>query len=589
MAILLFIRSLYLLPLLFFVAANAFFEELPFWGLDPFQSGFNPGDRGGGGGNNEVVTFKPIEITGRGFKGSWELASENSGVSAMHLILSPPNNKAIMFDSTIFTPAKMELPKGKCRPVPGKPNEMDCWVHAVEYDIDTADVRPLKILTDSWCSSGGHDVDGTIVNTGGWNDGGKATRWLSNCKDCDWRDYATVLSGIRWYATQQILADGSFIIVGGRRKFSYEYLSKEGNNNAAKDHLLPFLRETTDKDENNLYPFVYLSTDNNIFLFANNRSILINTKTNTIVREFPVMPGGSRNYPASGMSALLPIRLEENNPEIVKAEVIVCGGTTPNAFYLADTQKLMLDALKSCGRLEITNPKAQWVMEDMPMGRVMSDMLILPTGDLLMINGAEKGASGWQFADVPALNPVLYSPDAQEEERFTVLEGTTIPRMYHSTSAVLPDGKILVAGSNTNDRYSYTKVKYPTEFRVEKFSPPYLDPMLAPIRPEIVEDSLQKKIKYGEKIRFQFSVRQPLVNPNELEVTMYYPPFTTHGFSMNQRMLVLAITRVFPIGFGQHEMTALAPPSGVLAPPGYYLLFLVHRGVPSPGQWIHIK
>ncbi|XP_042481171.1 aldehyde oxidase GLOX1 [Macadamia integrifolia] len=590
MAVTLLIRSLYLLPL-FFLVANAFLENLPFFGGFgggdgggfPVFPGFNPGRQGdnGGGGN----TFKPIENIGGGYTGSWEVASQSSRVSAMHLILLPPTNKAIMFDATVFGPSQIGLSNDNCRPVPGKPKEIDCWAHAVEYDTDTAATRPLKILTDSWCSSGGHAVDGTIVNTGGWNDGGKATRWLSNCKNCDWRDYATALSGQRWYATQHVLADGSFIIVGGRRMFNYEYLSKEGLNNP-KNHQLPFLRETTDDVENNLYPFVFLSTDNNIFILANNRSLLLDTKTNTIVREFPVLPGGSRNYPASGMSALLPMRLQEDNPQVVPAEVIVCGGAKPEAGKLAE-KNIYLEALKSCGRLEITNPNAEWVMEDMPIPRVMSDMLILPTGDLLIINGAQKGVSGWGFADVPAFNPLLYSIDGQEGERFRILKGTTIPRMYHSSSAVLPDGKILVAGSNTNNGYLYTKVKFPTELRVEKFWPPYLDPLLDPIRPEISE--APKKIKYGKRFRLQFSVGPPLINPEEVEVTMYYPPFTTHGFSMNQRLLILAKTMVFPVGFGQHQVTCLAPATSVIAPPGYYLLFVVHRRVPSTGVWIHIE
>lgn len=32
------------------------------------------------------------------YRGGWELFSENSGVSAMHMIMMPNSNKAIMFD-----------------------------------------------------------------------------------------------------------------------------------------------------------------------------------------------------------------------------------------------------------------------------------------------------------------------------------------------------------------------------------------------------------------------------------------------------------------------------------------------------------
>ncbi|GKG28184.1 putative galactose oxidase, partial [Tanacetum coccineum] len=51
---------------------------------------------------------------------------------------------------------------------------------------------------------------------------------------------------------------------------------------------------------------------------------------------------------------------------------------------------------------------------------------------------------------------------------------------------LLPDTKVLVAGSNMHAQYTFDG-DYPTELRVEKFSPPYLDPALDKDRPEINE------------------------------------------------------------------------------------------------------
>lgn len=116
------------------------------------------------------------------------------------------------------------------------------------------------------------------------------------------------------------MPDGGFILVGGRRSFSLEFVPAEGKSNA-RDINLPFLDETTDLDENNLYPFVFLSTDGNVFIFANSRSILFNPKTRTVLHEYPILDGGSRNYPASGMSALLPLKLQPENSEAIPAEV----------------------------------------------------------------------------------------------------------------------------------------------------------------------------------------------------------------------------------------------------------------------------
>lgn len=191
------------------------------------------------------------------------------------------------------------------------------------------------------------------------------------------------------YATQVTLPDGRFFLAGGRKAYSIEYVPPDGQVNK-KAIFFPLLDETTDLDENNLYPFVHVSTDGNLFILANSRSVLLSPQTNKVIKEFPVLPGGSRNYPASGMSALLPIDLSVPNPPLVPAEVIVCGGAKPEAYGLAGKQNF-LPALQDCGRLRITDPNPVWVKEQMPSPRVMGDMLILPTGDLLLVNGAEQG------------------------------------------------------------------------------------------------------------------------------------------------------------------------------------------------------
>lgn len=149
-------------------------------------------------------------------------------------------------------------------------------------------------------------------------------------------------------------------MIGGRRAFSYEFLPRVEGKLAETPRFFPFLYETSDIDENNLYPFVHLSTDGNLFIFANNRSLLLNPTTNKVVRTYPVLPGGSRNYPASGMSALIPINLasiNKNDPSIpIKAEVIVCGGNSHDAFYMAETKKVFLPALQDCNRYNLYLP-----------------------------------------------------------------------------------------------------------------------------------------------------------------------------------------------------------------------------------------
>ncbi|KAG2639718.1 hypothetical protein PVAP13_2KG039900 [Panicum virgatum] len=154
------------------------------------------------------------------------------------------------------------------------------------------------------------------------------------------------MSGSR-YGTQQILPDGRSIVLGGRRAFSYEFVPAEGQKNAQANNL-QLLRDTNDDVENNLYPLVHLLIDGTLFIFANDRSVVLDCRTGQVVRDLSALPGAGRNYPASGigMSALLPLDLRRG--DVLSPEVIICGGTPKNAFKFGETN--IIAALRDCAR-----------------------------------------------------------------------------------------------------------------------------------------------------------------------------------------------------------------------------------------------
>jgi hypothetical protein len=125
----------------------------------------------------------------------------------------------------------------------------------------------------------------------------------------DWQEFPNTLAVARWYASDQILPDQRVIVVGGRRQFNYEFVPKTAPGLQQRGAInFPFLAQTNDPGaENNLYPFTHLSPDGNLFVFANQQSILLNYNTGATVKTFPVLAGGPRNYPSSGSSVLLPI------------------------------------------------------------------------------------------------------------------------------------------------------------------------------------------------------------------------------------------------------------------------------------------
>ncbi|KAK9713980.1 hypothetical protein RND81_06G063100 [Saponaria officinalis] len=257
----------------------------------------------------------------------------------------------------------------------------------------------------------------------------------------------------------------------------------------------PFLSQTNvPYFENNLYPFVFLNVDGNLFIFANNRAILFDYQSNKVVRTYPTVPDGEpRNYPSTGSAVLLPL-VDLELGEKVDTQVLVCGGTPTNSFWLALNKSQFISALDSCARIKINDPEPAWVIEKMPMSRTMGDMILLPNGKVLIINGAGSGCAGWELGRSPVLNPLIYDPNGVMGSRFNVMKPSKIPRMYHSSAILLRDGRILVGGSNPHEFYNFTNVLFPTELSMEAFSPPYLNSAYSKLRPAITDNAFSSVV-----------------------------------------------------------------------------------------------
>ncbi|KAK6115264.1 hypothetical protein DH2020_007533 [Rehmannia glutinosa] len=484
-------------------------------------------------------------ILTRAAEGKWDLLQPNIGISAMHMQLLH-TDRVVIFDRTDFGFSNISLPDGKCRHDPkDTATPIDCTAHSVEYDVASNSIRALMVLTDVWCSSGAVMPDGTLVQAGGFNDGDHAVRMLKPCRDksCDWQEINNGLTQRRWYATSQILPDGRQIIIGGRRQFNYEFYPKTSSDDGS--YNLPFLN-------------------------------------GKVVRSYPVITGGDpRSYPSSGSAVLLPLK------DNVGAEVLVCGGAPKGAFAKANNGQFV-GALNTCGRIRINDLNPQWVMETMPMGRVMGDMVLLPNGNVLIVNGAGTGTAGWEFGRNPVLSPVIYRPDNPVGSRFEVQNPSPTPRMYHSTAILLRDGRVLVSGSNPHTYYNFTGVLFPTDLTMQSFSPSYLDPKLAYLRPRIISPVSQSKIGYGQQVPIRFTIPTGRLDSDSVMVTMVAPSFTTHSFSMNQRLLILTRADIKVVGRSTYQIRVTTPGSGNLAPSGYYLIFVVHRDIPSEGIWVQI-
>jgi hypothetical protein len=185
------------------------------------------------------------------------------------------------------------------------------------------------------------------------------------------------------------------------------------------------------------------------------------------------------------------------------------------------------------------------------------------------VTGGTRGA-GFNNAVGAQKATLLWNPVT---EGWTTLANIAVNRLYHSTALLLPDGRVLSAGSGQPPATGE-----PDQYNAQTFSPPYLFKPQggAALRPVIT--GAPSSIGYGQ----QFQVDSP--NASEtVAVALIRLGSVTHSFDENQRFMRLA--SVVNTGF----LTVTAPANANLAPPGHYLLFLVNaNGVPSVGTIIQV-
>ena len=64
-------------------------------------------------------------------------------------------------------------------------------------------------------------------------------------------------------------------------------------------------------------------------------------------------------------------------------------------------------------------------------------------------------------------------------------------------------------------------------------------------------------------------------------------PYSTHSYSQGQRQLQLKTGNPVKVG-GIWSVQVTAPNSANVAPPAYYMFFVVQNGVPSRAAWVQI-
>jgi len=194
----------------------------------------------------------------------------------------------------------------------------------------------------------------------------------------------------------------------------------------------------------------------------------------------------------------------------------------------------------------------------------MLDATLLPDGTVLVTGGSATGRSDMGID--PVLPIELFDPVS---ESWTTLAEMHTPRSYHSTAILLPGAQVLIGGKDF--LFNLPPYDYP-EHRLELFSPPYL---FRGARPSLA--AVPATVGYGATL--VVSVSQPIAT-----AVLMRPGSVTHSFNMEQRLVGLVIAAQ-----AGDQLTLEAPPNANIAPPGYYMLFVLNAdGVPSEAAFLQL-
>ncbi|KAJ7622046.1 glyoxal oxidase N-terminus-domain-containing protein [Roridomyces roridus] len=535
---------------------------------------------------------------------TWTFVQQgNSGIVPLELITISPT-LALMYDRPYANPLKL-------------PNGESAWAGLWHFDTNTA--TPLEVKTNTFCAGGAFLSNGTLVAVGGqpvdnipgWGnatDGRMGIRLFGPCTSpsgtgpgCTvFEDPENLhLAVTRWYPTALRIADGSLFIIGGSdilttfnaldiAQNNYEfYPPRKGEEGKVRPSQ--FLKDALPA---NLFPRSMVLPSGHVLMMANNQSVIYDIDSNTELHRLPELPNGVRiGVPFDGFAQLLPL-----SPPLYEPTVLACGGSNkPDTITLEEMSNQDV-ATTQCQRMTLTTAgiAAGWEVEHMPEPRLLPETVMLPSGDVLIINGAHTGYSGYPSvsdsgkigsnADHPAQRGIMYRTTLPSGQRLTQdgLPTSPIPRMYHSAATLTGKGNVMVAASNPhpfvlNANNNPNKLSFPSEYRVEYLNPDFITNNSP--RPVITHSP--SKLAFNANGVITVTIPHSLA-AGELQVSLIDMGYITHGWHAGSRLVFLENS------LSGNTLTITAPPNGNIYAPGPAWIYVVADGVWSEGVQIMI-
>ncbi|GGM56645.1 hypothetical protein GCM10012275_29750 [Longimycelium tulufanense] len=483
-------------------------------------------------------------------QGSWEVASYRAPVRGIHSVL---------------------LHTGKVLLIAGSGNDPSAFAagsfSTTVYDPATHEFTPVDTPEDLFCAGHTQLPDGRVLVMGGngaypTEDGSRGYTGLrsSYVFDPKTNAYQRVnnLNDGHWYPSATALGNGDVLSLGG--------LNERGDGSVTVEHYSHEQGRwlgTGEIRQNwkfwGLYPAMILMQDGRLFYTGSH--VFGNGLPGTGASIYDHRSGEVHDVPGlqdkdnrdQSMSVLLPPAQDQR--------VLTLGGGNIYSNVDANRHTDIIDLKQANPRYE-PGPRiplghnADGSPQQDHQGKMYISAVLLPDGKVFETGGALHNRADEVF-EASMFDPLTntFTPGMATDP---------VPRGYHSSAFLLPDGRVMAVGNNPGDG-SFDQ-------RLSFYSPPYL--FQGP-RPRITELASQEW-RYG-------STQHITVDQQVSRAALIRPAAVTHSSDPNQRYVALPMT----VRGNEIDLNVTSNPN--LAPPGWYMLFVTNdKGVPSVAKWVHL-
>jgi hypothetical protein len=481
-------------------------------------------------------------------KGKWQVMPYESTVRGIHAVM---------------------LHNGKVLLVAGSGNDPNAFAagtfKTAVYDPANGGFTNVPTPKDLFCAGHVQLRDGRVLVMGGTKDYAKAdgtvgykglkNSYVFNPTTNTYTATNDMLAG-HWYPSATILGNGDVLSLGGLGEDSTGTTTTDYYS-AAQGKWLNDVQQTWSWW--GLYPAMVLMQDGRLFY----------TGSHTFGVGLPGTGASIYNYGTKAITDVPGLQRKDERdqsmsvllPPAQAQRVFTVGGGNGDEGKTANRSTDLIDLKAASPRYQPGPPLPQGTLtggapQTGDQGKMYVSLVLLPDGTVF-----ETGGGLHNRAD-PVFEASIFDPQTN-----TFREGMAtdpVPRTYHSSAFLLPDGRVMAVGDNPGNGSFDT--------RISIYSPPY---MFKGARPAI-QTVANTNWGYGTTQRIT-------VNSAVTRASLIRPAAVTHSSDPNQRFVELPMT----VNGNTIDLNVTSNPN--LAPPGWYMLF-VHNanGVPSTAKWVKL-